>query len=123
MCVDGACVFEAIANGTSCGPNPADRCCAGTCVDISEDNANCGGCAMACASGEDCQSVAQTTACPESPANTSGRCTCPGVTADCPHGQICRTVSPAANLCAPENNADCDGVYVEVLSCPNYCTY
>lgn len=121
-CEGGACVFSPMSDGTSCGPTAADRCCGGTCVDISSDGAHCGGCNTACTSGATCQSVAVTTACDPAPADTSGRCTCTG-NADCPHGQICRTTTPAANLCAPEGPRDCDGTYVDVQLCPNYCGY
>jgi hypothetical protein len=121
-CEGGACVLSPMPDATSCGPDPADLCCAGACVDISTDPLHCGGCNTGCGSTKTCQSVAVTTACDPAPADTSGRCTC-NATADCPNGQVCRTESPGANLCAPEGDRDCDGTFVDVQLCPNYCTY
>lgn len=123
MCVDDACVFTPLADGESCGLRAADRCCAGECTDISTDVANCGGCGLACDSAETCESVALTTSCDLAPADTTGRCTCPGVNDACPPGQLCRTLAPAANRCAPDAAADCPGTYVDLADCPNYCSY
>jgi hypothetical protein len=121
-CEGGACVFSPMADATPCGADPADRCCAGACVDISTDPVHCGGCNTACGSTKSCQSVAATTECSPAPAGTSGRCSC-DANGDCPGGQICRTQAPGAFLCAPEGDEDCDGVFVDVQLCPNYCTY
>jgi hypothetical protein len=122
VCKAGACMLAPLPDGTSCGVNPADLCCAGECVDISDDMANCGGCGAACQSDEICESVADTIECDPHPALTTGRCTCNGETTDCPNGQVCRTVAPAANRCAPEVAADCpNGTFVDVQLCPNYC--
>ncbi len=123
-CVANACMLSAVADGTSCGAAAADRCCAGACTDISTDAANCGGCGAVCQSDEACESIAVTTQCSPHPADTTGRCTCNGENADCPHGQICVTVAPVVDRCAPENAADCPGGdFHDVPSCPNYCEY
>ena len=121
-CDAGACVNTPQPDATSCGPNAADRCCGGTCVDISADVANCGGCGYACNGGKSCESVAATPECSPAPANETGRCTC-DANSDCPGTQICRTVAPAANRCAPPDAGGCPGVFVDVSSCPNYCSY
>jgi hypothetical protein len=121
-CMGGACVFSAAADGTGCGVNAADQCCAGACVDISADAANCGGCGAVCESDEICESIAVTTQCDPHPADTTGRCTCNGENLDCPHGQICVTVGPVIDRCAPENGGDCPGgTFHDVPNCPNYC--
>ena len=121
-CTDGACVFSAASDGTSCGMSAADRCCGGACVDISADAANCGGCGAVCQSDESCESIAATAQCDPHPAATTGRCTCNGENLDCPHGQICVTVGPVLDRCAPENGADCPGgSFHDVPNCPNYC--
>jgi len=113
-----------VADGTSCGVDPADRCCGGTCVDISTDTAHCGGCGLTCLSDEVCESVADTPDCDPHPVSTSGRCTCNASDLDCPPGQVCRTLTPAANRCAPDDDADCpSGMFVDVQLCPNYCAY
>jgi hypothetical protein len=120
---DGVCMYEPAADGTSCGPAPADRCCGGTCVDISSDASNCGGCGIACAEGHACESVANTSDCELAPADTSGRCSCSGATADCDSGHICRTFTPYANRCTPDAAGDCPATYVVVNLCPDYCAY
>jgi hypothetical protein len=125
VCMDGVgCMLEQQPDGTSCGVNPADRCCGGECVDVSTDAAHCGGCGAACQSDEVCESVADTAECDPHPAFTSGRCTCSGENLDCPMGQVCRTLTPVANRCAPDAEADChSGMFVDVEACPNYCSY
>lgn len=123
-CSGKACMLSAVPDGTSCGATAADRCCAGACTDISTDAANCGGCGAVCQSDETCESIAVTTQCTPHPEDTTGRCTCNGENADCPHGQICVTVAPVVDRCAPENAADCPGGdFHDVPSCPNYCEY
>jgi hypothetical protein len=123
VCEASQCVFTPLADGSSCGMRAADRCCGGTCVDISADIDNCGGCGMACDPSQSCESVGDTTACDPSPADTTGRCTCAGLNSQCPNTQICRNVTPVDNRCAPVDAADCPGTFVDVLSCPNYCSY
>ncbi|MEJ7729668.1 MAG: hypothetical protein WKG00_10655 [Polyangiaceae bacterium] len=123
-CVADVCEYPAAANGTSCGATDADVCCGGTCVDISTDKANCGGCELACHPDFACESVAATSGCESAPAATSGRCTCPGENAKCPGGQICRTVTPYNNRCSPDPGGCPPGsTFLEVNFCPNYCFY
>jgi hypothetical protein len=124
-CVDGECVEDDLADGVLCGPQEASRCCSGSCRDVSSDEANCGGCGMACVVGESCESVSVTATCSSAPSQTSGRCTCSGSNADCPGGQVCRTDAPFPDYCAPESPSDCsDGAsLVELSGCPNYCAY
>jgi hypothetical protein len=124
-CVGGACQVAPVTDGTSCGnAAPADVCCGGACVDISTDPAHCGGCGFACHPAEGCQSVEVSSGCEVHPANTSGRCTCPGENAKCPGGLVCRTVTPYNNLCSPDPGGCPPGAtFVEVNFCPNYCHY
>ncbi len=121
----GTCTHPILANGTACGAVPEDRCCSGTCVDISSDTNNCGGCGLSCAAGRACESVFLTTECPDRPANTTGRCVCNNANAECPGTQICRTFTPHNDRCAPVDAGSCapGGVFVDVAACPNYCTY
>jgi hypothetical protein len=121
-CVRGACVYDPLADGDSCGPRAADRCCGGTCVDISTDDAHCGGCFAACVASQSCESIAVTTMCTTKPADTSGRCTC-AANAECPFGQICRTHTPHPWYCAPESVNACAGEFFQLDGCPNYCGY
>jgi hypothetical protein len=124
-CTDNQCVATTRPNGASCGAAAANRCCGGACVNISNDENNCGGCGQACFAGRTCESVAVTTACPKTPAATTGRCRCAGANAECPDGQICRTLTPAKDRCTPEGVGDCAAgqLFVDVTSCPNFCRY
>jgi hypothetical protein len=102
--------------------------CGGTCTDLSADDANCGGCGLACPSGEAC--VAGT---------CGGTATCPPGTLDC--GGECRDVSgdpefcgtctrtvcaddevctDGACSCRPGLTA-CDGACVDTESSPDHC--
>lgn len=121
-CSPEGCAFTPLPDGSACGMTSALRCCGGSCVDVSSDAGHCGGCGSACAAGQMCESVGATAQCDDSPADTSARCRC-SESAHCPLGQICRTVIPYAGRCAPEGNANCDGVMVPVDLCPNYCGY
>lgn len=122
-CEGGACTYTPQSDGTSCGLRPADRCCAGACVDIASDEMNCGGCGLTCVGGHTCETVSNTATCELAPADTSGRCTCNGANAECPDGHVCRTQSPFTNLCTPETAGACPGTFVPVNFCPNYCAY
>jgi len=130
----GSCVGGGSASdGTSCGPNPANRCCGGSCRNLTNDVNHCGGCGLSCHPGQQCQDVSTTPLCSSSPANTSGRCTCAGATSQCPNntnevgsdGQVCRTFTPYNNVCSPVSNAGCapGQVDVNIGSCPDYCLY
>lgn len=122
-CETGRCVVTPAEDGDSCGPNAADRCCDGACVDISTDASNCGGCGVACDADDTCESVSVTASCELAPANTTGRCTCDAANVDCPDGQICRTVTPFNNRCTPDGPEDCVSDWVDLDLCPNYCQY
>ncbi|MBK6921808.1 MAG: hypothetical protein IPH07_30710 [Deltaproteobacteria bacterium] len=122
-CSGGTCVFAPVTDGSSCGAADSARCCGGDCVDISSDEDNCGGCGVGCDADDICESVSVTSTCDPAPANTSGRCTCDGANADCPLGQLCRTVTPFNNRCTPNSAANCVNDFVDVNLCPNYCAY
>jgi hypothetical protein len=122
-CTAMGCAYSPAPDGASCGPASADRCCNGSCVDITSDQDHCGGCNTACIPGQECEPVEVTNTCEAFPAETSGRCRCNLANDECPLGQICRTQSPYTGRCTPETDANCDGQFVEVQLCPNYCTY
>lgn len=122
-CVGGRCEIDPVADGTQCGANSANRCCDGACVDISSDEANCGGCGVACQADDTCETVSATSTCDPAPAATSGRCTCDAANADCPLGQVCRTVTPFNNRCTPNSAANCVDAFQDIDLCPNYCFY
>lgn len=48
------CSFFPVVDGTACD---AGACCAGTCVDVGRDPANCGGCGIACVLPQTCVEV------------------------------------------------------------------
>lgn len=122
-CMAEGCVYGPAVDGTPCGAAAADRCCGGGCVDISTDPEHCGGCSSACVDGQECESVAVTSQCPDAPPATSGRCRCAAADDQCPLGQLCRTQAPYAGRCAPSDATACAGEFVEVQLCPNYCSY
>lgn len=121
----GTCTHPYRGDGYQCGANAANRCCSGSCVNISSNRSHCGGCGSACATGLNCESVSVTNTCSRAPSNVSGRCRCQAANSQCPGGQICRTVSPFTNRCTPDAVADCAAgqSIVTLNSCPDYCAY
>jgi hypothetical protein len=121
----GTCTHPARTNGSSCGSTAANRCCQGACVNIATNETHCGGCNSTCASGLSCESVASTTQCTSAPSSVSGRCRCNGSNAQCPRNQICRTVTPYNNRCAPLSASNCatDERVISLSGCPDYCRY
>lgn len=122
----GRCVYPALRDGTLCGAPLAFRCCTGSCINTSINPAHCGGCGLACGTGQTCQSLE---ACSMTePANTSGRCTCNAATAPtCPGtdggaSQVCTS----GNTCRPANNTQCapgQTIADGGLACGTYCRY
>lgn len=115
----GRCVYAALADGTSCGSIAAARCCGGQCINTTSSLTNCGGCGLACGTGQLCESINQST-CNVEPVDTSGRCTC-ATGVPCPMGQSCasgRCVPVLASHCAQgETIATAGG------TCQPYCRY
>lgn len=116
----GRCVYAAFPDGTVCGAGQSSRCCTGTCINISLNSANCGGCGLACASGQMCQPLERSACVNPEPAATTGRCTCSTAGGACPGGQTCSssTCRPSANSqCAPGGSLGDGGL------CGAYCQY
>jgi hypothetical protein len=122
-CTAGACVLADLDDGSSCGTAASARCCGGTCVDISNDAAHCGGCNTQCWEGLECESISETSSCEIAPEATSGRCRCEGFTSQCPLGQLCRTVEPYVDRCVPPSSDNCEDVRFSQNSCPSWCGY
>ena len=124
-CTGGACVYAPLADGTSCGPTLPERCCTGTCVNLTLTATNCGGCGLACAMGQVCQSINQEPLC-LAPSDTSARCSC-SATAPCPGGADGGGQTCAANgFCRPSAPAQCapgEIVGDGGVSCGLYCRY
>lgn len=124
-CIGGECVAGDMPNGMLCGQYEADRCCTGQCVNITDDEANCGGCGLACAQGQLCESIAVTTGCFPHPERTSGRCECTN-DVHCPEGQSCELDpnSGGMNRCTVDRDSACpDAVFEYTMTCPSYCYY
>ena len=120
----GRCVYPTRADGSFCGTvatSQSSRYCSGTCIDISVNSANCGGCGLACATSQTCQPLERSACLTPEPGTTSGRCTCGMAGVACPGGQTCSTAStcrPSANTqCAPGGSLGDGGV------CGAYCRY
>ena len=116
----GRCVYAPLADGTVCGAGQAARCCTGNCINTTINNNNCGGCGLACATGQTCQPIEQSSCSVGEPNNTSGRCGC-SAGSPCPNGQTCqlngRCAPTLAAQCAPGQTLGDAGV------CINYCRY
>ncbi len=115
----GRCVYPAAVDGTSCGSTVSARCCTGSCINTTVGVGNCGGCGLACSTGQLCQSINQSL-CGTEPIDTSARCTC-GPGAACPKGQAC-----TAGSCVPALATQCAPGEMVVTSsgtCQAYCRY
>jgi hypothetical protein len=112
VCDDaGSCTHPPVADATLCGAEPRYRCCAGACVDLQTDRANCGGCGLACAAEHSC-------------VVSYGFPTCNCHAADdaeCPSDQVCsdwfNVCSCTATTCAPGQTC------VVRAGSPDYCAY
>jgi hypothetical protein len=87
-CADPDCLHKTCVAGTG------DVCCGTSCVDITADPNNCGGCGMSCGNNS-CNPVFVLS-------TPSGACTC-GIGASCPLLQKCGP----ANLCACQMSSQC----------------
>lgn len=97
---DGTCMVENKPDGTVCDAHP-NRCCSGTCVDLSSDTNNCGSCGIACATGR-CDDLG----------NGRAACFCNGLNANCKSGTVCYDpdgtgTHPDADHCDCDSNSDC----------------
>ena len=112
----GMCEFETLVDGTSCGTQRGSRCCDGSCVNISSDRANCGGCFVACGFGKFCEDAKQG-GCGPANFGTTGVCSCSS-NSDCPSGQECLGTRCSPSNCRPRQN-----LTLKVDACWGYCTY
>lgn len=116
----GRCLYSSLPDGTLCGAAPSSRCCSGNCKNTTLIGTDCGGCGLACATGQVCQPINQS-ACGVEPIDTSGRCSC-NSTAPCPRGQTCASNGYCKPLtpteCAPGQSVGDGG-----LTCETYCRY
>ncbi len=107
----GECELGAVPDGTPCPAHP-QRCCAGTCADLSADETNCGGCGIACKAPYQCVSSGGEYVCDcsdSAPANTQ-----------CPTGHIC---SSTHKVCACSPGGCPAGQTCTARSGPDYCDY
>lgn len=95
----GACYTENKADGALCDKHP-NRCCNGTCVDLSKDAKNCGSCGVECVSNR-CDDLG------------GGRAACYCTTnTQCPGSTVCYDpdgtgTAPGSYHCDCDNNSDC----------------
>ena len=96
--------------------------CDDACVDTATDPAHCGGCGVACGSGESCEAGACVTECATGTVACGGACVdvesdvshCGGCGVACGSGETCFAGGCTA-ACAP-SEARCDGACVDVTS-------
>ena len=115
----GVCLYGALPEGTSCGSTVGARCCGGACINTSVNSANCGGCGIACGTGQLCQSINQSSCATREPVDTSGRCSC-SAGVPCPMGQSC-----VSGFCVPVLPSHCatgENIAMSV-GCQPYCRY
>jgi hypothetical protein len=124
-CTAGACVYAPLADGTLCGGGTAaERCCTGTCVNLTRTTTNCGGCGLACATGQTCQAINLEPIC-VAPSDVSARCSC-AAGAPCPSGTGGAQTCAANGLCRPATPTQCapgESVGDGGVSCGPYCRY
>ncbi len=107
--------------GVTCVAPQVD--CGGACANVQADNANCGGCGMACAQGQTC--TAGVCGCPAGATSCNGACVdtmtdaanCGGCGMACGTGAVCM-----AGVCTCQAGlTDCNGVCVDTQSNVNNC--
>ncbi len=94
-CADPDCAHR------TCGPMKSSVCCGTSCVDLSQDRNNCGGCGLKCGAGQPCSAYGLG-------GKVTGVCGCTG--AACPAMQICFAnsfcVCTSADMCSPGEVCD-----------------
>jgi hypothetical protein len=59
----GQCSFFPVSDGDPCGALPTQVCCNGACVNLEDDEDNCGGCGVACMPPQMCSAMDPTPMC------------------------------------------------------------
>ncbi len=67
-CSGSQCSFFPVVDGSGCGPQPQELCCAGVCTDVSMDAQHCGSCEVACLPDQACVAMGETGMCGAVPA-------------------------------------------------------
>jgi hypothetical protein len=101
--------------------------CYGICADLMSDTANCGGCGIACPSGQVCSAGVCIVECGEGQELCSGVCrdvrddiyNCGTCGATCPSGHICFEGACAPDC--PEGYTDCTGICRNLDNDPSNC--
>jgi hypothetical protein len=95
------------------------RCCGGRCVDVSSDDANCGGCQMACAAGKSCcaSACSDLTADPTNCGGCGNACSAPNATPLCTNSRC--QVGPCLNGFGDCNHLPTDGCETSLTAVNN----
>ncbi len=123
--------LAAIAFGSACGPlcgdGPREASCAGLCVDLDSDDANCGACGVACSDGTACSGGTCRTTCTQG--ITACGADCVDVTASlgncgscghaCDKGQAC--LDGTCHVPCPGAQTFCGGACIDPSSDPAFC--
>ncbi len=123
----GSLTVHVDAGPPGCCPNPNELNCSGTCVDYLTDPNNCGGCGVACGTGQICDTGTCVSTCPlgqtlcgaECVDLTSDPLNCGGCGIACGTNQIC-TNSTCVTCKSPTQTA-CNNVCVNIHTDPANC--
>ena len=116
---DGSCIIANKPDGTACDAHP-NRCCGGTCVNLSTDANNCGSCGISCSTGR-CDDLG----------NGRAACFCDGMNANCKSGTVCYDPTgdgthPDAYHCDCNSDVDCGSgaqCAINVVNALDHCFY
>ena len=123
-CVGGVCGWQCDAGYLTCGSaccQPGYGCCSvdgvPTCVDISDNNSNCGSCGNACQAGYGCCIVDGYWTCVN--LSTNGNCGSCGNT--CTGGMTC-VDTPTGWACqCPSGQTNCNGTCIDTATDNSHC--
>lgn len=130
ICRGGACLVPAPPPSLGCLFQGLDDC-GGVCVDLREDDNNCGACGVVCSGCSNGQCPSPEPVCIPELTNCGGLCTdlardewnCGSCGNSCPIGSFCEGGACVSNgyFCVTLGLTECDGRCVDILTDPDHC--